>query len=237
MEPPRSCLWIPAILAVCFAAALVCANRADAFMPGEWDGGWSSTSSNSSGAMKAQLYSSGSTITGGFTLSNSQWTGPLPIASGVLRSNLLSIYAPGYGCSFTFTSMNVQNLTLSGNYDIYCEGNFYDQGSFSLTYAGVSWQNAVNLGGGWWESWFGVFNTNASPWIYHQTLGWLYPYGDPANSLWAWVASLNAFCWTSQTMYPYLYRVGSPGGWILYIQGTSDPQTFFDFTTNTWFYK
>ncbi len=236
MEPPRRCPWILAILAVCFVAALIPATRADAFMSGEWDGNYSNSSGNSSGAMKAQLYASGSAITGGFTLSNSQWTSAIPIGSGVLRSNLLSINAPGYGCSFTFTSMNVQDFTLSGKYDIYCGGSFYDQGSFSLTYAGP-WKNAIDLGGGWWESWIGAFYTNFSPWMYHQTLGWLYPYGNSADDLWIWVVSLNAFCWTSQTMYPYLYRAGNPGGWIFYIQGTSNPRLFFDFTTNTWFYN
>ena len=47
--------------------------------------------------------------------------------------------------------------------------------------------------GNGWEglSWFGLFNTDSSPWIYHQMLGWLYPFGTSTESMWFWDPQWN----------------------------------------------
>ena len=96
------------------------------------------------------------------------------------------------------------------------------------------WQNAVDLGKGWkWLQWFGTFNTDNSPWIYHQTLGWLYAYGTTQDSIWFWDDTMNAFWWTSQTVYPYMYRA-SDGAWLFYEQGSSNPRWFYNYSTGKW---
>ena len=96
------------------------------------------------------------------------------------------------------------------------------------------WQNAANLGGGWhWLNWFGYFNTDNSPWIYHDTLGWLYPYGTSTDSIWFYDPVMNVFLWTSATVYPYVYRAGD-GAWLYYDVGSSSPCWFFNFSNNSW---
>ena len=99
--------------------------------------------------------------------------------------------------------------------------------------AGGLWKNATNLGGGWeWLKWFYFFYTGDSPWIYHQTLCWLYPYGTSPDSIWFWDAAMNGFWWTSQTTFPFIYRAGD-GTWLYYDEWTSPP-LFYNFRTRKW---
>ena len=112
------------------------------------------------------------------------------------------------------------------------------QGAVYVFGAGSLWQNATGLGNGWmWLSWFSYFNTNGAPWIYHLTLGWLYPYGTSTDNIWFYDPAMNAFWWTSATVYPYVYRA-SDGHWLYYsvpAQGqSSTPRWFYDFTSLGW---
>lgn len=96
------------------------------------------------------------------------------------------------------------------------------------------WQDAVDLGNGWrWLSWFGYFNVNSVPWIYHQGLGWLYPSATTTDSINLYDPQTNAYWWTSSTCYPYLYRL-SDGTWRYYQAGTTTPRWFFNFSTGQW---
>lgn len=105
--------------------------------------------------------------------------------------------------------------------------------SDARTYGGL-WQNASDLGNGWnWLSWFGYFNTSSSPWIYHSTLGWLYPEGTSTDNLWFYDSAMGAFCWTTQSVYPYIYRA-SDNTWLYYKTGSSNPSWFYNFTTQKW---
>ena len=95
------------------------------------------------------------------------------------------------------------------------------------------WQNATDLGIGWkWLDWFGFFNTNNAPWIYHDLHGWLYPFQEPSGTVF-WDADMNAFWWTNETTYPYVYRF-SDGSWLFYEIGSVNPRWFYSFTTNRW---
>ena len=105
--------------------------------------------------------------------------------------------------------------------------------SDAKTYGGL-WQNATVVGNGWdYLSWFGSFNTSFSPWIYHSTLGWLYPYGTFTDSVWFYDQAMGAFWWTNQATYPYVYRA-SDGVWLYYQVGSSNPRLFYNFKTNQW---
>ncbi|MDR3566903.1 MAG: hypothetical protein P4L43_02640 [Syntrophobacteraceae bacterium] len=96
------------------------------------------------------------------------------------------------------------------------------------------WRDAQDIGSGWkWLSWFGIFDTTSSPWIYHQSLGWLYAYGTSTYSLWFWDPAMNDFWWTRQGVYPYLYRAGD-GAWLYYLRGSSNPRWFYNFKTLAW---
>ena len=104
----------------------------------------------------------------------------------------------------------------------------------SLSPAPALWQGATDLGSGWkWLDWFGYLNTGNSPWIYHVTHGWLYPFGTSADSIWFWDPGMNTFWWTSQTVYPYVYRA-SDNAWLFYEEGTSNPRWFYNYKTAQW---
>jgi hypothetical protein len=116
-------------------------------------------------------------------------------------------------------------------------GSLAAQGAVYV-FQGPLWQNGSSLGGGWeWLSWFGYFNTTYSPWIYHSTLGWLYPFGTSTYSLWFWDPAMDDFWWSSATFYPYMYRSGN-GHWLWYaVPAPGQPATprwFYDFTSKRW---
>jgi hypothetical protein len=96
------------------------------------------------------------------------------------------------------------------------------------------WQGATSVGSGWYYlNWFGYFNTDNSPWIYHQTLGWLYPVGTSTDSIWFWDPAMNTHWWTSNTVYPSVYRK-SDATWLYYDRGSSNPRLFYNFSTGKW---
>ncbi|MGC9195759.1 MAG: C1 family peptidase [Syntrophobacteraceae bacterium] len=96
------------------------------------------------------------------------------------------------------------------------------------------WQNALDLGGGWkWLDWFGCFNTNSSPWIYHTTLGWLYPFAASTGNLWFWDPLMNSFWWTSASVFPCVWS-GSESAWLDYKEGTSNPCWFYNISEQKW---
>jgi len=100
-------------------------------------------------------------------------------------------------------------------------------------YAGL-WSVAVDVGGGWrWLNWFGYFNLNNDPWIYHMEHGSLYPFGTSTDSIVFWDAGMNAFWWTSDINYPYLYRF-SDGEWLWYLEGSTNPRWFMRLSSGTW---
>ena len=100
--------------------------------------------------------------------------------------------------------------------------------------AGGLWQNATDYGNGWKSlSWFGYFYMSASQWIYHLTLGWLYPIGTSTDNIWFSDPKMNTFWWTSASVYPSVYRI-SDGAWLYYDVGSSNRRYFFNFNTNSW---
>ncbi|MGC9197203.1 MAG: glycosyltransferase family 39 protein [Syntrophobacteraceae bacterium] len=94
--------------------------------------------------------------------------------------------------------------------------------------------SGVDLGEGWkLVRWFGCFNTSNSPWIFHQTLGWLYTCATTKEGLWFWHARMKAFLWTRPNVYPYFYRTGD-GAWLYYKKGSSHPQWFYNLKAGKW---
>ena len=64
--------------------------------------------------------------------------------------------------------------------------------------------DATDLGNGWKSfDWFGSFydGTN-TPWIFHESLGWLYREGDTVDDTWFWSEKLNGD--GPDLIYPYL---------------------------------
>ena len=99
---------------------------------------------------------------------------------------------------------------------------------------GGLWAGAKDLGGGWkYLGWFGFFYTDSFPWVFHQTLGWLHPSGSSMKNIWFYDIAMKTFWWTSQTLYPYIYR-SSDNAWLYYEPGTSNPRRFYNYSTKSW---
>jgi hypothetical protein len=99
---------------------------------------------------------------------------------------------------------------------------------------GGLWGDAVDLGGGWkWLEGVGYFNTNFEPWIYHQEHGWIHPFGTTTADVTFWDSAMGVFWWTSDSVYPSIYRF-SDGAWLWYEIGSASPRWFYNFETEQW---
>lgn len=88
-----------------------------------------------------------------------------------------------------------------------------------------------------WRSleWFGEYFSTGSGWSFHAQHGWIYTVGTTLDSLWYWDTSLG-WCWTNQTLYPFVYRHESKG-WLYYQRESSSPRQFYDYMTKAWIEK
>ncbi|MDR3553624.1 MAG: hypothetical protein P4L55_02595 [Syntrophobacteraceae bacterium] len=210
---------------------------------------------NISGSGYQVLHSFGSVANDGayplgpLTLSGATLYGLTPAGGGNNYGAIFSINADGSGYQVLYSFAGVTNLNdlayplgpLSLSNSKLCgttvTGGEQDSGAvFSLDVSPATglWQNATNYGNGlMWLGWFGYFNVSKAPWIYHLSLGWLYPYGSSTNSIWFWDPVMKTFWWTSQARYPYIYRA-SDGAWLLYKVGTSRPRRFYNLKKGKW---
>ncbi|MGC9196490.1 MAG: SBBP repeat-containing protein [Syntrophobacteraceae bacterium] len=146
-------------------------------------------------------------------------------AYGLAVDNWGDAFLTGSTQSTDFRTANPLQPTFAGN----------DPNAFAAEIGGL-WSGAAVLSDGWqYFKWFGYFHTGSYPWIYHPTLGWLYPYGTADSSIWFYdpVMKGGSFWWTSATVYPYVYRV-SDGAWLYYEVGTSNPRWFYNYSKQAW---
>lgn len=97
-----------------------------------------------------------------------------------------------------------------------------------------SWDTAMDLGDGWKGlAWFGAYYEGVTTqWIHHLDLGWTYRHGDTTDSVWFWRDGLG-WLWTSQTVFPNLYRHAS-SSWIYWHEGGGSPYYYYDQATGSW---
>lgn len=92
---------------------------------------------------------------------------------------------------------------------------------------------AQPLPGGWkWLRWFGAYNDQQLPWIYHPHHGFLYSAPDASGGVWFY-GNDPGWMWTKATVHPAFYRSYS-GSWLWYLGGSHNPRLFFDFTAGAW---
>ena len=103
--------------------------------------------------------------------------------------------------------------------------------------ANTSWHSeAADTGANWlWFNWLGYFNISTDPWVYHIQHGWLYvfPSVTDTDSVYFWDNSMQSVLWTSQSVYPSMYRF-SDSTWIWYMKGSSNPRWFNKLATGEW---
>ena len=86
---------------------------------------------------------------------------------------------------------------------------------------------------GWiYVPWFGSINIALDPWIYHLQHGWMCPVGDTVDALWLYTLDMG-WIFTGGAIYPTLYCFGG-AAWMHYLQGTSNPRWFFNYSTGLW---
>ncbi len=97
-------------------------------------------------------------------------------------------------------------------------------------------EDAEELGEGWFSStWFGAFNLNFSPWIFHAEHSWMFVSdGSTAESVFLFDLSSESWFFTGDATYPNLYSFGR-NSWVFYFVGTSGPRNFVDLVSGEFF--
>jgi hypothetical protein len=133
--------YISSIIIFSLLLGFLATTSADAVtdFSGDWSGQWISYDTDS-GGLSVHLTQSGTTVGGTLTISNTECGtfSNLPI-TGNISGNIISIYAnaicsmDGSYNSLRFTQGVLTNNKFSGVYTVYSDGEFYDNGSFTLT--------------------------------------------------------------------------------------------------------
>ena len=67
-------------------------------------------------------------------------------------------------------------------------------------------KNGFLLSGGWKHaSWFGVYFSHYFPWVYHETMGWIYIVQEKTGAVWMWKNGLG-WLWTDIEFFPFFYQ-------------------------------
>ncbi|RKX34361.1 MAG: hypothetical protein DRP71_07365 [Verrucomicrobia bacterium] len=93
-------------------------------------------------------------------------------------------------------------------------------------------EEAADLGGDWrWIPWFGSFNIEKLPWIFHESHGWMYlGEGNLNTGQFIFDATLG-WIWFDQRRYPNLFSFDR-NSWLRYDTSTADPRIFQDSVTD-----
>ena len=87
---------------------------------------------------------------------------------------------------------------------------------------------------GWWTSdWFGTYYlAEASGWILHMDLGWLYPSISASEGIWIWKEALG-WVWTNRGIYPYLFSSNS-NAWLYFYGELDQRRLLYDYKRKKW---
>lgn len=112
-------------------------------------------------------------------------------------------------------------------------GSSRDGNDLGLTQPATDFFDGSPLGGGWfYSSWFGYYNSNSYPWIYHNELGWMYVSGTGSDNIWMY-SSDPGWIWFARNTFPFLWS-DPDQAWLWWLQGSHDPLWLFNLTTGQW---
>ncbi len=152
---------------------------------------------------------------------------------GTSRDEAYGIAVDDWGETFVAGSTQSTNFPTANPLQSSFAGS--EPNAFAAEISGL-WSGAKTLKDRWqYLKWFGYFDTGFYPWIYHLTLGFLYPCATADSNIWFYDPQMKggSFWWTSATLFPYVYRA-SDGAWLYYEVGSSNPRWFFNFNTLKW---
>ena len=97
--------------------------------------------------------------------------------------------------------------------------------------ASVPFADLTPLSSSFYESsWFGVIQTDSYPWVWHQSLGWLYIQSSKPDQVWAFHND-HGWLYFSASSFPYFLDM-DPQGWLYFAPGeSSGPFRVFDYRT------
>jgi hypothetical protein len=91
------------------------------------------------------------------------------------------------------------------------------------------WESAQKENGSWRTSaWLGTFLPDASGWIYHAEMDWLYVQAGPKGDLWLWQPRLG-WLWTAQDVFPHLYG-HQISDWYYFLKKQDGTPWFYDYS-------
>ena len=142
-----------------------------------------------------------------------------------VHSNFTNEWKPITQADLNTTDPAVVSLLTSSSYNFPItqlpDGNY----SVPSVRAGASFTTTS----GWKNSsWFGYFYDPGNNWIYHQTLGWLYPVDSGSSGVWFYHSSYG-WMWSNSSSYPWIYFYSLPG-WRYYLSGKG----FYVADTGVW---
>ncbi|MDC0157546.1 cadherin domain-containing protein [Verrucomicrobia bacterium] len=94
------------------------------------------------------------------------------------------------------------------------------------------WKSARKQNGSWRTSpWLGSFLPDASGWIYHSEMDWLYVQAGPEGDLWLWQPKLG-WLWTARDVFPHLYG-HQISDWYYFLKKEDGTPWFYDYSTES----
>jgi hypothetical protein len=145
--------------------------------------------------------------------------------SGRVHSDFTSEWKPITQADLNSTDSAVISLLTSSSYKFPITQ--LPDGDYSVPSIRAS--ASTTTASGWKNSsWFGYFYDPGNNWIYHQTLGWLYPVDSGPGETWLY-HSHYGWMWTHSEHYPWVY-LKDFSRWIYYLPANG----FYDASTKKW---
>jgi len=97
------------------------------------------------------------------------------------------------------------------------------------------WETATLENDTQWRNlqWLGYYYESDYVWVYHETLGWLYPTGEGSYTNWMYHPALG-WLWTSRLIYPFIFA-HSGERWLWYAKDYRESGWFYDYSISGWF--
>ena len=96
----------------------------------------------------------------------------------------------------------------------------------------------VDLGGGFFfSSWYGIYNPQFFPWVFHIEHGWQFVFVVQVGEVFLYDLICDQFWWPTSAFNPLTIFSFELGQFIFYFQGTSNPRDFVNLETEEFFTK
>jgi hypothetical protein len=99
--------------------------------------------------------------------------------------------------------------------------------------------DSVPTSGGWnYSPTFGYWNSTFMPFLYHETLGFVYylDANDGQGGAYLYDFATSSWRFTSPTLFPYLYDFNAKA-FLFYFKGTKSPRVFINMSNNQFLYQ